>query len=191
MSACNEISCPLQDTHTCICRKDSHSTHNRHQAQVSGGQVRSFSSSSRLFKNHHLHVIQAILALQASAPISSSHSPLSGNLTKAIACFRVADQCMKGVPRGLVPLTNWENMMLLEIWVASMLPSIAAHASVCSTQNNPERQHSHQLYCSSSVMVCWSCTKHVVRHLVFGSLRDVRPKGCTLVGRTITSLCVT
>lgn len=72
----------------------------------------------------YMSVRPLILALQASAPISSSHSPLSGNLTKAIACFRGADQCMKGVPRGLVPLTNWENMMLLKIWVASMLPSL-------------------------------------------------------------------
>ena len=154
MSACNEISRPPRiHIHAYVGKIHIlHITGTRHKL-VEAKSVHSVPAlvSSKIIT--YMSVRPLILAPQLSAPISSSHSPLSGNLTKAIACFRVADQCMKDVPCGLVPLTNWENMMLLEIWVASMLPSIAAHASVCSTQNDSKRQHSHQLYCS---VLTWS-----------------------------------
>ena len=75
-----------------------------------------------------------ILILQSSALMSSSHLLLSGNFAKARIRFKVSDQRMKGLPHGLLPLTNWENIMLLSIRVAFILISFAAHANVRLTR---------------------------------------------------------
>ena len=79
-------------------------------------------------------VTALILTLQSSALMSSSHLSLSGNFAKARVHFKMSDQSMNSLPHGLLPLTIWENMMLLGLWMASILTNFAAHGNVRLTR---------------------------------------------------------
>lgn len=96
----------------------------------------SFSSISCPSKHHHQCVSQGAYLGSPLVP-SDVLQPftISGNLAKATARFSVSDQCMKGLPCGLLPLVIWENMILLGIGVGSMnVHKLAAYTNVRLTR---------------------------------------------------------